>query len=62
MSDGGEQSAFGGREGSREQRRKHRSKRKSRKQEKLFRNLAWLVGGLAVGLPMLAATLYVISL
>ena len=47
----------------RDRRRKHRSKRKrrSRKQERLMRNLAWLGGGLAVGLPLLAAMLFAMS-
>jgi hypothetical protein len=49
--------------GSRERGRKHRHKRKrkSRKQEKLLRNLVWLGGGLAAGLPLLAAMLYAMS-
>ena len=44
-------------------RRKIRSKRKrkSRKQERLLRNLAWLGGGLAIGLPILAAMLFAMS-
>jgi hypothetical protein len=50
-------------DGSRERGRKHRHKRKrkSRKQEKLLRNLVWLGGGLAAGLPLLAAMLYAMS-
>jgi hypothetical protein len=45
------------------ERRKHRTKRKrkSRKRERLVRNLAWLAGGLAVGLPLLAGMLYAMS-
>lgn len=47
----------------REERRKRRTKRKrkSRKRERLMRNLAWLGGGLALGLPLLAATLFAMS-
>ena len=47
----------------REQRRQRRTKRKrkSRKRERLMRNLAWLGGGLAVGLPLLAAVLFAMS-
>ena len=46
-----------------QRRRKNRSKRKrkSRKHQKLMRNLGWLGGGLAVGLPVLAAMLYAMS-
>ena len=47
----------------RERRRKKRSKhkRKSRKQDKLVRNLVWFGGGVAVGLPLLAAMLFAMS-
>jgi hypothetical protein len=63
MSEGAEQVGLEADDSAREQRRKHRSKhkRKSRKQERLLRNLAWLGGGLAVGLPLLAAMLYLMS-
>ena len=47
----------------RDDRRKRRTKRKrkSRKRERLMRNLAWLGGGLALGLPLLAAMLLAMS-
>jgi hypothetical protein len=42
-------------------RRRDKRKRTSRKREKLVSNLAWMAGGLAVGLPLLALTIYVAS-
>lgn len=50
-------------DGERARRRRNRTKRKrrSRKREKLMRNLAWLGGGLAVGLPVLALILFAMS-
>jgi hypothetical protein len=47
--------------GERRRKHRHKRKRKSRKQEKLMRNVIWLGGGLAVGLPLLAAMLYAMS-
>jgi len=52
-------------ERSAERRHRHRSKQKrknkSRKMAKLLDNLLWFAVGLAVGLPLLALTLYLIS-
>jgi hypothetical protein len=52
----------GGRESSSNRRqRREKRRRRNRKREKLFYNLSWLLGGLAVGLPMLAIVLYLLS-
>ena len=63
MVEGAEQAGLEAPESAQERRRKHRTKRKrkSRKQERLLRNLAWLGGGLAMGLPILAAMLFAMS-
>ena len=53
----------GGRESSSSRRqRREKRRRRNRKREKLFYNLSWLLGGLAVGLPMLAIVLSFIAL
>jgi hypothetical protein len=41
--------------------RRDKRRRRNRKREKLFYNLSWVLGGLAVGLPMLAIVLYLLS-
>ena len=47
--------------GERRRRRRDRRKRKNIRRSKLLYNLAWLAGGLAVGLPLLAGMLYIMS-
>lgn len=55
-------SAKGDQAGNARRRKRHsKRKEKARKREKLVRNIAWLGGGLAVGLPLLAAMLYAMS-
>nr|WP_166178853.1 hypothetical protein [Altererythrobacter segetis] len=41
--------------------RRDKRRRRNRKREKLFYNLSWLLGGLAVGLPLLGIILYFLS-
>jgi hypothetical protein len=45
----------------RHRRRRGKHKRKSRKHQRLMHNLRWFFGGLAVGLPLLAAVTYAAS-
>ena len=45
----------------RRRRSKSESKRKNKKRQQLFYNLCWLFGGLAIGLPLLAMLLFVLS-
>jgi hypothetical protein len=45
----------------RRRRRRDKRKRKNRKREKLAYNLRWLLGGLAIGLPLLAVIIYTAS-
>ena len=49
--------------GRRRERRKRREtpKRKNRQRQRLIRNLVWLIGGLAIGLPILAVVLVGVS-
>jgi hypothetical protein len=51
----------GNRGSARRRSRSENRKRKNRKREKLMYNLSWALGGLAVGLPMLAIVLYLLS-
>ncbi|MBO0748893.1 MAG: hypothetical protein J2O44_00480 [Porphyrobacter sp.] len=50
-------------EEARERRRRRRGKRKRRnhKRSNLLYNLGWVVGGLAVGLPLLAIMIYALA-
>jgi hypothetical protein len=41
--------------------RAQKRKRMSRKHERLLHNLKWIGGGVAVGLPVLAALIYAVS-
>jgi hypothetical protein len=41
--------------------RREKRRRKNRRREKLFYNLSWILGGLGLGLPMLALVLYFLS-
>ena len=45
----------------RRRRSKNASKRQNRKRQRLFYNLSWLLGGLAIGLPVLTMLLLVAS-
>jgi len=45
----------------RRKRRRGKHRRKNRKLEKLFFDLSWLLGGLALGLPLLGIILYLLS-
>ena len=45
----------------RRRRSKLKHRRRNRKREGLMLNLKWLLGGLAIGLPVLAAVTYVAS-
>jgi hypothetical protein len=45
----------------RRRRSKSESKRQNKKRQRLFYNLSWLLGGLAIGLPLLALLLIMIS-
>ena len=48
-------------DGSRRRRNRHKRRRKNRKLERLWFNLRWLFGGLAVGLPVMAILIYMAS-
>lgn len=50
----------GGR-GTRRRKGRDKRKRKNRRRERLSYNLRWLLGGIAVGLPVLAVILYTTS-
>lgn len=54
-------SAGGSNSSSSRKERRDKRRRKNRKREKLIYNLSWVLGGLAVGLPMLAIVLYLLS-
>jgi hypothetical protein len=45
----------------RRRRSKGESSRKNKKRQRLFYNLGWLLGGLAIGLPLLAVLLFIAS-
>jgi hypothetical protein len=45
----------------RRRRSKNITKRKNRERQRLCYNLGWLLGGLAIGLPVLAMLLFVVS-
>jgi hypothetical protein len=45
----------------RRRRAKNEGKRRNRRRQRLFYNLSWLLGGLAIGLPLLAMLLLLTS-